>query len=388
MKKISLIFFIIFIFNGCMNNDIFDKAAKEAVVITSDPVSDEQTLPANYDWKLDGIWMIGGHNGTALVSAIDVYDPYKNEWHAGVATLPVPVRNASCAVYEDKSTSPSQYKIYIFGGINAANAIINTVQIYNVTTSTWSNADVVPAAIGRQGNGVINVDGNIYLFGGSSSITAANSTMTVFRFKPWINNGVASPNGQWGAGTQIGTSLMGSTVALIDFAYDYLDGEILIAGGRTTAGAPTNAIGSFWISSVGKLTGIGVLKQARYGVSAASYNSGLAKYAFFTGGTITSGQTAQFPAALSPVSRLDVYIPYAENGIRVLVSGPNMLQSRAYSQSVVKNSYLYVFGGAASVTTILKSVERLKATDPLNSTWETLLDMPTQRYGFRALNIR
>jgi len=370
MKKITLFLIVTtlsFSLYGCFGNDILDKSSTETNPEITVP-EEELILPAGFNILLDGIWLLGGINSTGLVSEVDLYNPYTDTWQTNVTTIPVPVRNASAAVYGNK--------IYIFGGITTASILTNIVQVYDVTNNSWTNADIMPAA--RQGHGAINADGQIYILGGSSTTVANNGTRTIYRFSPY-----ETTNNQWSA--SLGNLMY--TYLRMDSGYTYLDGEILYGGGRTTSGARYPYIGSFLPITRGYQWNIGLLKLSRFGLCATSYSSATTKYAFFIGGT-TVNNTAQFPATITPSGNVCVYIPYSENAFRLVLAGPNLNQSRAYAQAVTKGNYVYVFGGMAGTTSYLDGVERLNASSPFTSSWNAQASMPVARAGFCCVTIR
>lgn len=373
MSKLLIFIISIVFLNSCMNNNIFEKSLAETGLTSNNSQSNEDPLPSNYDWKSDSIWLIGGSDGTNVLNTIDIYDPYKNEWHPsssnGIANISTAVRNMSCAAYNNK--------IYVFGGINSAGNVVaaNHLQVYDIATNTWAN---ISNALGaRQGHRVVLAnDGNIYIIAGSTTNLAGGGVLTISRFRPSDSNWVAT------GGSIVSTNL--------DFGAINLDGELLYAGGRRTAGAAwviPNNVSSYWPLTNINLAGIGSLKVARFGLASAVYSQGAIKYGFFVGGTTTT-HTSQFPGTLTPVTNFDIYIPYSEYGIRIVRYGSPLLQARAYAEAVVKGSFLYVFGGASGIANILDSVERIKASDPINNSWTNRTTMPKKRYGFCAVSIR
>jgi len=238
MKRI-IIFILVGIIIGCSKGDILNQSQIFSLPIEEDS---QPTIPkpANYDWKFDGIWIVGGRKDTTnLINTIDVYDPYEDTWHTNVTTnpMPTPVRNAMVAPYYDYTTG--HYKIYVMGGINSAGTLVSSVQEYNVTTDTWTTlpaADNVPAAAAKQGGGAVTVGDNIYIFGGSTSNTAANPVQTAFMFMPYKPSG-----SRWSAsmGNMIAT-------ALSDFGFEYVLGEVIVGGGRSSTGAASNAMSGFY----------------------------------------------------------------------------------------------------------------------------------------------
>ena len=349
--------------SSCLGSEILEKAKNESSNV------EIEEIPENYHSKLDAIWVLGGQDGSSLVTQLEYYEPFYDRWNtADILDIPTPVRNAACAAYENK--------IYVFGGINGAGTVINSVQVYDVLANTWATDDNLPA--NRQGHSAVTADGNIFILGGSGTALAGGGTQTIYRFRPYNASG-----SRWSA--SLGNWVY--TYTRMDSGFAYLDGEIIYGGGRYTNGAAYTHISTFWPSSNGYQNAVGYLRQARYAVTAAAYSTPEKKYVFFAGGS-TVTNTAQFPSAFSPSSRVDIYQPYSENGIRVVLSGPTMINARAYAQSAVKGNYFYVMGGSVGTTNALSSVERLNAKSPFSSSWESRATMPRARRGFCAVTLR
>jgi hypothetical protein len=236
----------------------------------------------------------------------------------------------------------------------------------------------MPAGAGFQGHGAVAYGNRIYTFGGSTTASAANGVQTIYQYNPTVSTN------PWSAslGNLVNTSTR------MDFGYTVIEGEILYGGGRDTAGTRSTAISAIVLPTLAAQTSIGLLKVSRFGVASASYRTASYKYAFFMGGCTTNG-TAQFPSpAITASDRLCVYIPYAEQGIRVVLPGPNMIQARAYAQACVKGDTLFVFGGLANSTTFLSSVERVNIPTLFTASWQTRSPMPRPRAGFCAVTLR
>lgn len=369
MKRTSLVLFLVlFIAAGCSVNNVLEKTILSSTGTASSSSSAGITLPADFDVRLDGIWVIGGTNSSGMVSNLDLYNPYTDEWQSNVTTMMAPVRNFSAAAYGTK--------IYIFGGINGNNVVTNLVQIYDVISNTWIRGTNLPAV--RQGHGSVAFGARIYVFGGSSTVLAGGGVQTVYQFNPTVNTN------PWSA--SLGNLVYANTV--MDFGYTVFNDEIIYGGGRSTGGTISSYVSSLIPLTSTYQWNTGLLKQPRSGVCAASYNTPSLKYAFFIGGCTTNG-TAQFPSPIIIVSdRLCVYFPYSEQGIRVVLAGPRLNQGRAYAQACVKGNALFVFGGLANSTTFLGSVEALDIASLFTAGWQNRSVMPAPRAGFCAVTLR
>jgi hypothetical protein len=368
IKRFLFMFLAILFLAGCSINDILNKTMGITVSQTSTTNADELILPDNFDIRLDGVWMFGGTNSTEMVSNVDRYNPYTDTWESNVTTMPARVRNFAAAAYGTK--------IYIFGGINTNNMVTNLVQIYDVISNTWSIGTNMPAV--RQGHGAVTYGDRIYIFGGSSTVLAAGGQVTAYQYHPTINTNPWSGS--------LGNLVYANTV--MDFGYTIFDGEILYAGGRSTAGTASASASTILPLIMTSQSATGLLKLPRFGVCAASFTSPTSKYAFFIGGTSIS-DTEQFPTpTITSSDKVCVYFPYSEQGIRVVLAGPRLIQSRAYAQACVKGNYLFVFGGMVNTTVFLNSVERISITSLFTSTWKNRSPMPNPRAGFCAVTLR
>lgn len=89
---------------------------------------------------------------------VEVYDPVTDTWNY-LADMPSPVTHAGITIDSDK--------IYVAGGFLgglAGDPNSNLLQIYNITTNTWSNGPNLPAKSG--GNALVRVGKQLHSFGG------------------------------------------------------------------------------------------------------------------------------------------------------------------------------------------------------------------------------
>ncbi len=105
------------------------------------------------------IYVIGGWNGSSILSTVEVYDPFTDTWSFGAA-MPTP--------RADLGACGCSGHIHVVGGINATqdgNATqVGTHEIYAPSTDTWSFAEPMPTP--RAELVVVNVGGTIYAMGG------------------------------------------------------------------------------------------------------------------------------------------------------------------------------------------------------------------------------
>lgn len=105
------------------------------------------------------LYAIGGFDGTADSSAVEVFDPASNTWSLR-ASLPTPRDHHTAAV--------SQSRIFVIGGRLSRDPSENltTVEAYDPLINQWTKMAPMPTARSGIASGVIN--GLIYVVGGES----------------------------------------------------------------------------------------------------------------------------------------------------------------------------------------------------------------------------
>lgn len=108
------------------------------------------------------VYVIGGYtsgSGSAL-NTVEIYDSATNTWSTGPALL-APTRGAS-AVFLNNS-------VYVFGGFDSSQSAI--YQVLNLATNTWTQG--VFSAGGWEGAAAV-ANGRIFVLGGEANATAVN----------------------------------------------------------------------------------------------------------------------------------------------------------------------------------------------------------------------
>lgn len=130
---------------------------------------------------IDGkIYVMGGtgwpqipnHPGPFL-SSVEVYDPKTKRWTE---------KNEMPAAKSGHSASVINGEIYVIGGGFRGNGpymYLSTVEVYNPETDRWTQEPDMP--IGKSGHEAQVINGNIYIFGGSSAgVRALLTTVEVY----------------------------------------------------------------------------------------------------------------------------------------------------------------------------------------------------------------
>ncbi|MGA9639863.1 MAG: kelch repeat-containing protein [Terriglobales bacterium] len=101
----------------------------------------------------NGIYVVGGDNGSGPVADVQIYDPATNSWGTGVP-YPTAIEGSSAAVVKNV--------LYVFGGYNGAPS--NAVWAYSTKTKTWTAVADMPTA--RYETAAVVEKNIIYVIGG------------------------------------------------------------------------------------------------------------------------------------------------------------------------------------------------------------------------------
>ncbi len=153
---------------------------------------------------LDGrIYAIGGcltSDGYTGLNTVEVYNPATNSWSSAA---PMPTARTGLAAV----TGPDG-RIYAIGGYNFMGGHFNAVEVYNPLTNSWATAAPMPTA--RQSFGAtLGPDGRIYAIGGTNqwrqgilntaeAFDTANNTWTTIASMPTARDGVGVTAGPGG----------------------------------------------------------------------------------------------------------------------------------------------------------------------------------------------
>jgi len=372
-----------------------------------------QSTDPNATVKNRGIWLIGGLDGTTIGSAVapvDLYDPVTNTWYPSITTLPTPVSFAGYAALNGF--------LYVIGGFEgSAGTALNTVQIYNIASNTWTTGTPLPAA--RANIHAVVGGGRIFILGGTTGATAGTAwagAATSYEYTP-NNSGTA---GTWASKTAFG--------AATSERFGYYDaGTVYNLGGRTAAAtlsATTASHDGLVVdggAAAGTGTGVTTLGQEtvlttilpRTGVSGAVYLPGgtATGCVILLGGITTVGGTPTgfIGAGASPTgpgTNTVYYLlqPFSANtAIWQAPTGTgatlptNVAFAAAAISTAMSPARIYNFGGTASITTAPAATTSYYTNLPttffgnpvwINSnTWASTATMPNARWGHGAVTL-
>ncbi|MBC2581761.1 S8 family serine peptidase [Clostridium sp. DJ247] len=187
------------------------------------------------------VYAIGGNNDatqypdpmyaeeyiSSVLDTVEIYDPVLNTWTTG-APLPIPCYSAEAAVVNGK--------IYVIGGLNRRGVMgfymeygiedsLNTVQVYDPSTNTWSIKTSMPAA--RYSFGIGAVNGKIYAMGGY-----------LYSEGYYMTNRIE----QYDIATDTWTSVGNMPTAEAEFGTTVVNNKIYTAGGITGNDSVLNTV--------------------------------------------------------------------------------------------------------------------------------------------------
>ncbi|MFY9740890.1 MAG: kelch repeat-containing protein [Candidatus Sulfotelmatobacter sp.] len=148
------------------------------------------------------IYVVGGWNGTGVLSSNQVYDPASNSWSTA-ASMPV-------ATYSDASAVWSGI-LYIFGGSTNGTNVVSRVWAYDPKTNLWRERAAMPTA--RAEARAVVEDGVIYVIGGVNAVSDRLTTVEAYdaATDTWAEE---APLLQGKSGSTVG--LLGSTITAAD----------------------------------------------------------------------------------------------------------------------------------------------------------------------------
>jgi N-acetylneuraminic acid mutarotase len=115
-----------------------------------------------YDPDSDMIYMIGGMSDGNYYNTINnyvyAYDPVTDAWNTSLTVMPTSRGFIQGAYWNGK--------IYIVGGVSPSMQILNTHEVYDIASNSWSTLTSLPQTTGA--HGTIAWNGNIYVIGGSN----------------------------------------------------------------------------------------------------------------------------------------------------------------------------------------------------------------------------
>jgi hypothetical protein len=324
MKKIILIIFTFIIALSLFScGEIFDEPA---------------AVTAGLNQK---IYIVGGMSAQSMlvstntVGVIDMFDPVNNVWYPTVTSLPTPVSFAAVVSYRNK--------IFVLGGFDNTGTHINTVQIYNTSTNSWSYG--TPMTNARANHSAVVINGKIYVTRGTTDVYNIG----------WVVTGVPATTliytistDTWANGVADSAVSNKAVVPFGDIVY-YLGGR----GAATTAvntfdGISTSYSASGIITSVVEL----ILSGNRVGHSAVVFQDSTSTYNVLVMGgfsALAGGAGSYIFNTNITTASLTTFeyckYPFFGPNPSAWTSAGVLPEQNGFGAAVISGSTLYYFGG-------------------------------------------
>jgi N-acetylneuraminic acid mutarotase len=240
-------------------------------------------------------------------------------------------------------------KIYAIGGAGPIYHALNTMEVYDPDTDTWTAKSEMPTA--RQGLSASVVNGKIYAIGGGSSSTLGYTSVvtysTVEEYDPATDT--------WTTKSPMPTSRGWHSANVVD-------GKIYIIGGSQASRPDENHVLQVEVYDPATDTWAqaGEMPKSRAAGSSSVVNGKI----YIIGGYGGS-------------QNIDEYDPSTESWTRK----SDMPTRRIGLSTTVLDGKIYVIGGYISGFASEKGVTIVEVYDPAMDTWTTAPDMPTGRFG-------
>jgi N-acetylneuraminic acid mutarotase len=162
---------------------------------TNIPLLNNKGRGAHTSCIVDGkLYVIGGTDGSKVLSTMDMFDPNTCEW--------VP-KNSMPTDRELLASASIDGKIYVIGGLRKVGGAfdyggLNTMEMYDVLTETWSQLPDMPTK--RWGHSAIVYNSKIYVFGGVTFFpTTVFKTVEVYnpQDRTWITKSGIMPTARY-----------------------------------------------------------------------------------------------------------------------------------------------------------------------------------------------
>jgi hypothetical protein len=296
---------------------------------------------------LDGrVLLIGGANSSgAILNSCEIYNPATNSFSATNPMSTPRMLHAACRLADGR--------VMVAGGVSAldpANLVLtalNSVEIWNPATGTWSGANPIggtraAVALTLLSNGQVMVSGGIqvsYLFGVP---VGANSVNTVQRWNP--------ATGTWTSGQNMPTARAGHHWNQVTLN----DGRVLMSGGIN---APD-------ITSLINMTASPLDKAELYNPATNTWlvaNMPIAR-ALHTASLLPNGRVAVCGGAQgtlgTPISIANVHT--FNPATNTWAAAPSLIDARAgHNAALTPDGTLVLFGGQGTSST-LTTIETIR----------------------------
>lgn len=274
-------------------------------------------------------WMASSKEGPAPNASASMVE---QGWSIAAAKANVPRTEVSAALY--------QGKVYVVGGFDEAGQPVNTVEIFDPQTDSWSQGPALPNAVHH--TSAVVLGGQLYVIGG----------LTGTDFKP-TNKVYVYDGTSWTEGPALPQPLGAQGAAILSAD------RLYVAGGTQANGTSTGAVYSLGVDET-EWQVEPSMSVPRNHLTMASVDGKL----YAIGGRDSDTMTLQ---------TVEIYDPVTKKW----QTGADMPTGRSGLASAVLAGKIYVFGGESTEKTFNEAEEY----NPVNGTWREITPMPEARHG-------
>lgn len=245
-------------------------------------------------------------------------------------------------------------KIYVVGGYPSTRKSVDTVQVYDVKTDTWSLTTPYPTTINHAS--AVALDGLLYVIGGQ---TNAGGRREKSRYVDAVH--------AYDPKTRKWTPRAPMPTKRSAMAHDVIDGKIYVAGGRPPRGHDF----AVYDPKADKWTTLPDLPTQRNHIAAAAIDGRL----YVAGGRFGGG----FRSEITPA--LEVYDPATNQWS----ARRPMSEARGGLNGIAVEGCFHTFGGEHPTAGPSGVFPHHEVYNPRTDTWTRLPDMPIPVHGVTGL---
>ena len=300
----------------------------------------------------DGTVLVAGGIGASGMPSSILYDPAKRTWKPTSGAMVTPRKYHTATLLVDGKS------VLVTGGQDALGTTLASSELYDVQLGTWS-AVTAPMNAARQFHAAtLQEDSTVLVTGGLGTGGALKSAEL---YDPNLKTWTAQPN-MAVARYNHSATLVGAPNA----------GTILVAGGRTTSGSPTNVC-EIWTEIPGNWTTTGPLATARQLHKAVQLNDGTV--------LVTGGEDVNN----SMLASAEVYTPGVPATAVWTTTGAMGAARMDHTATLLANGKVLVTGGSGMNGTLASTEIYTPAPgSPATAAWTPAAPLAAARYRHTA----
>ncbi len=352
----------------------------------------------------DGIYVVGGSDGQAAQAGISVFAPAEEAW-MNLPALPLARSQAASindgALYvfggeneglplnlvsrltagadgwENRRPMPSTRfglravhrgaRVYVLGGKTNGGVVVDTHEVYDLRTDTWSN-DVAQMPRPRYAFATVLVDDDIFVVGGEDEDGNPIAEVDVYDIgaDAWRQiDPLPTPR-----------SFLGATLEINRGAVTGGHTGIIVSGGRGAGGQPTAVVEEYIVEEA-RWVARSPLPRPRHGAGAATIVRADALDSQRGEGWLIGGQLGGEGLAGDALTASTAYYTHVQDHIRHLAPLP---AGRFMHAAVSLGDRIYLLGGRE-----FQETTQGWAFDPETGTYDAIADLPSAQNGLAAV---